>query len=192
MPSVVLAFHGCDAAVGRRLLAGQIANLAPSENSYDWLGTGIYFWEADPWRALEWAEAAAENRRMTARPVMTPYVVGAVIDLGRCCNLLDASTRAEAINAFEFISAVFQASATAFPENQGGADRVLRFRDRAVVEAIHDLRNEAGEPPYDSVRAAFPEGDALYPGAGFRARSHIQLAVRNPDCIKGYFRLPGL
>ena len=192
MPAAVLAFHGCDAAIGRRLLAGRVEHLAPSENAYDWLGTGIYFWEADPWRALQWAQAAAKNRRLTARPVTEPYVVGAMIDLGHCCNLLDAASCAEALNASEFISRVFQASMTPFPENRGGPDRILRFRDRAVIEAIHGLREEAGQRPYDSMRAVFPEGEELYPGAGFRARSHIQVAVRNPDCIKGYFRLPGL
>ena len=27
----------------------------------------------------------------------------------------------------------------------------------------------------------------LLPGAGFKERNHIQISVRNPNCIKGYF-----
>jgi hypothetical protein len=38
------------------------------------------------------------------------------------------------------------------------------------------------------VRAAFIEGEPLYPNAGFNDRNHIQLCVVNPRCIKGYFR----
>jgi hypothetical protein len=39
------------------------------------------------------------------------------------------------------------------------------------------------------VRAAFVEGEPLYVGAGFHARTHIQLCVRKPDRILGYFRV---
>ena len=38
----VIAYHGCDESVVRRvLLTGD--HLSASENDYDWLGYGIYF-----------------------------------------------------------------------------------------------------------------------------------------------------
>jgi hypothetical protein len=40
---------------------------------------------------------------------------------------------------------------------------------------------------FDSVRAAFWEGEELYPQAGFKTHNHIQLSIINPDCIKGIF-----
>ena len=40
---------------------------------------------------------------------------------------------------------------------------------------------------YDSARAVFFEGNEIYPSAGFKQKNHIQIAVRNPNCIKGYF-----
>ena len=40
---------------------------------------------------------------------------------------------------------------------------------------------------FDSVRAAFLEGEPLYPGSMFRKQNHIQIAVINPNCIKGIF-----
>ena len=43
-------------------------------------------------------------------------------------------------------------------------------------------------PSFDSVRCAFWEGEELYPGAGFKEKNHIQICVRNHNCIKGYFR----
>ena len=44
-------------------------------------------------------------------------------------------------------------------------------------------------PAYDTVRGAFWEGEPLYPSAGFKRKNHVQLCVRRPDCIKGYFRV---
>ncbi|TSA32147.1 MAG: hypothetical protein D4R64_16610 [Porphyromonadaceae bacterium] len=38
-----------------------------------------------------------------------------------------------------------------------------------------------------SVRGVFFEGKELYPNSGFREKNHIQICVRNPNCIKGYF-----
>jgi hypothetical protein len=32
-----------------------------------------------------------------------------------------------------------------------------------------------------------PEGDELYAGAGFLDKTHIQIAIRNPNMIKGFF-----
>ena len=37
----------------------------------------------------------------------------------------------------------------------------------ALINDLHQLSEEVEKPPFDSVRAAFVEGDALYPGAGF-------------------------
>jgi hypothetical protein len=40
----VVGYHGCDAALARKVLLGD-ANLSPSANNYDWLGQGVYLWE---------------------------------------------------------------------------------------------------------------------------------------------------
>jgi hypothetical protein len=40
---------------------------------------------------------------------------------------------------------------------------------------------------FDSVRGVFWEGRELYPNAGFREKDHIQICIRNPNCIKGFF-----
>ena len=42
---------------------------------------------------------------------------------------------------------------------------------------------------YDSVRGVFFEGNELYKNAGFREKNHIHIAVINPNCIKGYFKV---
>ncbi|MCK5154883.1 MAG: hypothetical protein KAQ69_00535 [Spirochaetales bacterium] len=66
-------------------------------------------------------------------------------------------------------------------------DYPLRYLDCAVIQMIHQ-RNEWGKKtPYDSVRGVFWEGNAPYNTSGFREKNHIQINVRNPNCIKGYF-----
>jgi hypothetical protein len=195
----VLAFHGCDRSTGEAVLAGK-KDLDPSKNDHDWLGQGIYFWEADPWRALAFATEAKSKTYLTNRPITNPYVVGAIIDLGLCCNLLEIHALKELREAHDELMEVFKLVGLDAPKNVG-ADLAKRNLDKAVVDYMHMLREKRGVkvnrkrvplPPYDTVRAAFPEGTELYPGAGFRSKNHIQIAVRNRNCIKGYFRLPGL
>ena len=41
---------------------------------------------------------------------------------------------------------------------------------------------------FDSVRGMFIEGDRLYENSGFYRKTHIQVCVRNPLCIKGVFQ----
>jgi hypothetical protein len=53
---------------------------------------------------------------------------------------------------------------------------------------LHAARADRGEPPFDTVRAAFIEGSPIYEDAGFHAKNHIQLCVRSVASIKGYFR----
>ena len=42
--SLVLGYHGCDAAIAKKLING-VEDQIPSEKPYDWLGHGLYFWE---------------------------------------------------------------------------------------------------------------------------------------------------
>lgn len=189
-PGLVLGFHGCDANVAEVVLAGQQAHLKPSENAYDWLGPGVYFWESDPWRALSFASDAQERPFLTRGAILQPTAVGAVIDLGRCCNLLEVAALDEVRQAHQFLAAAAAAAGAPLPRNKG-PERGQRFLDKAVMETVHQLRLERQLPDYQTVRAAFLEGEDLYEGAGFKARNHIQIAVRDPGCILGYFRLPG-
>ena len=73
------------------------------------------------------------------------------------------------------------------PLNKGGEDQFKRELDCQVIQTLHLYRRDKKLPAYDSVRAPFPEDKPLYEGAGFRKRNHIQIAIINTDCIKGYF-----
>ena len=77
------------------------------------------------------------------------------------------------------------------PQNKktkGTSDILLRNLDCAVIEQIHDYNKQNNLQEYDSVRGVFTEGVAPYPGSAFYEKTHIQICIRNPNCIKGYFR----
>ena len=72
----VLGDHGCTRAVAEKLLNG--AAFRVSRNDYDWLGWGIYFWEANPVRGLACAREMIHRKRGAGTDNSGPAVVGAV------------------------------------------------------------------------------------------------------------------
>lgn len=90
--------------------------------------------------------------------------------------------------AFDDLVLTLQSSGQPLPRNTGGNDRVDRKLDCAVMRTLHRTHEEAGRLPFDTVRAAFFEGEPLYENEGFASRNHIQVCVRNPSRILGYFR----
>jgi hypothetical protein len=187
-PSFILGFHGCDRSIGEDVLSGQ-QTLLKSQNDYDWLGEGIYFWENNPTRALDFATKASQGAKKTTRgKIVDPFIIGAVIDLGRCANLLDSAALDEVKTAHQKLEAASIGSGVPLPINVGGADKRVRRLDCAVIEAMHELRRGESLKEYQTVRAIFQEGGELYGSAGFCAKTHIQIAVRDSSCIKGFFR----
>lgn len=177
--NLVLGFHGCSRETYENVLYHH-EELSKSTNDYDWLGNGIYFWENSYERALEWAQRFKKGR--------DPSVIGAVIDLGLCLNLSDYGCTRALINSYHLLCNECNLTNTPYPQNSGkNEDKPFRCLDCAVIERLHRFNEEIGFPPYDSVRGVFFEGKPIYPSAGFRDKTHIQLCVRNPNCIKGYF-----
>lgn len=78
-PFEIAAFHSCDREVGLRILNGE-EDLIASENEWDWLGPGIYFWEQNPGRALEYAIECASGWQKNKTRIKTPFVLGAIYD----------------------------------------------------------------------------------------------------------------
>ena len=177
LSGLVLGFHGCDETVGKDVVAGKTP-LRASANDYDWLGHGIYFWENSPDRA--WSFACNQQKR---GKITTPFVIGAIIDLGFCLNLQDAKYHALLKLAYEYYALTIHEVA----KNRGGKDILQRYLDCAVFEAVHELVESDGHDPFDSVRCAFEEGEPSFSGSAIRDKTHVQICVRNVDCIKGYF-----
>jgi hypothetical protein len=183
---LVLGYHGCDKSVADRVLAGN-ETLQKSQKSYDWLGSGIYFWEHGPERAMDWAKEQKELGK-----IESPAIIGAVIHLGNCFDFMDIrSTRilAEAYPKFierhEFLG-------QELPKNEArdkaDSDLLRRKLDCSMINWLCDVMEEDQSKPFDSVRGMFQEAQPAFNGSSIFLKSHIQLAIRNTSCILGYFR----
>lgn len=181
LPNLVLGFHGCNYSTFESVvMKGE--QLKQSSNSYDWLGNGIYFWEQNYQRALEWAV----NRYGTEDAA----VIGAVIDLGYCLNLTDSVSADILRKGYEILKIRCETVENKLPQNRPSKktkDVLLRDLDCAVIQQIHDFNRQEKKQMFDSVRGIFIEGEPTYSGSEFREKTHVQLCICNPNCIKGYF-----
>lgn len=84
-PNLIFGFHGCDESICDRLL-NQPDEIIFSKEKHDWLGHGMYFWENNYERALQWAE-----EKKVRGVIKRPAVIGATLFLGYCCDFLDAT-----------------------------------------------------------------------------------------------------
>lgn len=185
MPSfhhnLILGYHGCEKSIARDLILGK-SHMEPSLNKYDWLGSGIYFWENDPQRAFEFAK--------DTKKCDEPFVVGAILNLGYSFDL----TCRQDLDLLKFgwenvvLPSIGDSTIVNKPSRRGeSGELMLRFLDCHVINALHQFNKSQGMRPFDSVRGAFWEGNEVYPTAGFREKSHIQICICNPECILGLF-----
>lgn len=161
--------------------------LMASENKYDWLGNGIYFWENNLKRAWQFAEELKNNPRRDKPAIINPAVLGAVINLGECLDLIDSEYLSLVKENYGILEFSYKSMGVKLPANKKYKDTndlLLRNLDCLVIESLHKRRLPLS---FDSVRGVFWEGNDLYHNAGFKEKNHIQICIRNPNCIKGYF-----
>jgi hypothetical protein len=180
--SFIFGYHGCDRRIGESILAGQ-TTLQKSENNYDWLGPGIYFWETNPERALQFAFEKLKRNQ----DIREPYVVGAVIDLGLCLDLTTKDSLDLLKDAHESLMSTILSDGTDSPVN--GPAVWMHYLDCAVITRLHAIVEDSRSPGIDTVRGIFQEGNSIYPGSAFLEKTHIQVAVVSPQCIKAVFRV---
>lgn len=160
---VVKAFHGTTIDKAAQIVKDQL--IAPSRNPYDWLGHGAYFWEESYERARQWAEKKYHSEAA---------VVSTEVRLGRCINLFDASWASVLGRAHEDLRARRAALGQPVPQNRGGR----RELDCAIINHIAEDLYEA-----ETIRAAYLEGEAIYPSSLFVGLAHIQLVARTPNAV---------
>ena len=145
--------------------------MTSSENDYDWLGSGIYFWESAPVRAMEWASKKFGKGDAA--------VLGAKIRLGHCLDLMD-------VDSYQSLREAYQALLDAdvkLPKN----GKLLHRLDCLVINAATMRAETELGTPYDTVRCPFVEGEPVFPDSHFFDHSHIQVSVRNPMAIVSLF-----
>ncbi len=176
---IIVGYHGCRQDFAEAILLGKtpIGKWQQSQNAYDWLGVGIYFWEHSPRRAMRWASEHFGDHAA---------VVGAVIQLGACFDLLDEQITILLAASYREFDEFYRTTGREMPVNRG-RDNKLRDLDCAVINDCIDRLSGRGIV-FETVRGAFLEGSPIFPGTNISAETHIQIAVRNVDCILGVFR----
>ena len=222
MGQILIGYHGCDITTRDGFVSGKLIPKI-SQNAYDWLYDGLYFFEGDSDRALKLAKAASErsNQALTRHPIATPAVVGVVLDIDR---IFDLSTQ----HGIENFSAATSSLESAYkelgkqpPQNSpafdGDTENLHRAFDREVCKFVHAMRKKAHldaialaaeaflnqkdatefsaqivqTAPYQASRGAYEQGKLIDPSSANYNDTHLQIAVHDLSCIKGWFLRPG-
>ncbi len=195
--NLIIGFHGCDEKVKQALL-NRPFKIHKSEKPYDWLGHGLYFWENNYDRALKWAKDKARRGE-----IEKPSVIGAVLTLDYCFDLLDSRFITMIKQYYDLMLIYYNAIGKEIPKNKDSSidkfkEKILRELDCSVIEFMHQKIQEkiledksvkgfSDFKAFDSARGVFTEGGAAFDGAGIQQKSHIQICIRNLNCLKGFF-----
>lgn len=168
MGQIILAYHGCDVTTRDRLVSGTTQPRA-SKNKYDWLYDGMYFFEGDHERALKLAKAAAQraSQSLTRQPIVTPAVVGAVLDVDRMFDLSTQLGISYFKTASEALKNAHAESGKPLPQNKaafkGDTEKLHRAFDREVCKLVHLSRRvihlQESSRAAEIVQAILAKGD---------------------------------
>lgn len=167
----VVAYHGTTEATAERVVNG--GAFRSSNKVYEWLGTGVYFWEYAPRQAWWWTKEMRKNPR--------PAVVGAMIRLGTCLDLLDPANVRSLREVHDDIIPKWHAAGVPIPRN------VLSKRslDCAILNWVYDASEKAGKPIETSRAVYVPTNKArrVWTGSWIYDEAHIQICVRKQENI---------
>jgi hypothetical protein len=172
----VIGYHGMRQSTALRIVQG-LSTFKASENADDWLGHGIYFWEYAPKQAWAWAE----HRRRLQRWNEDVAVLASMIRLGNCFDLLDPDNL-EVLSGFreDYVETEGQAGRRSMRNHNKS-----KYLDCAVFQFAY-AAFEMQDAPIDTCRAVFvPSDERLWTRSGVHRHAHIQLCVRDPQCILG-------
>lgn len=191
--NILIGFHGCDESARNELLT-KPKKVKISEKPFDWLGHGFYVWENNYQRALEWAKDKQKRGK-----IKKASVIGVVFTLDHCLDLIDSEFIKMLPFYYDLMEKDFSYLDKELPKNKDvkedeHKDLLIRELDCAVIQYLHQkIKEEKEKDPnnslkeFDTVRGVFIEGGPAFPGAGVQKKSHIQICIRNMDCIKGFF-----
>ncbi|MCW3807479.1 hypothetical protein [Plebeiibacterium marinum] len=196
-PNLMLGFHGCDESV-RDKLVNFPNNVKKSAESFDWLGNGFYVWENNYQRAYQWALDKQKRGNLDK-----PSVIGVIFLLDNCLDFTDMEYIDILATYYGLMKDDLLITGKQLPKNKDLPkdkyhDLILRELDCAVIEYLHQKIDEqiskdikiqgfSNYRHFDTVRGIFTEGGPAFEGAGIQTKNHIQICIRNLNCIKGFF-----
>lgn len=164
----VYGYHGTSLTSAEQIISN---GFKLSNNDYDWLGTGIYFFQDAPYRAWEWSKQQHSHQ---------PAVIRSIIRLENCIDLLDitwSSIIAEAYGAYiEQCERIKQP----LPRQSKGAHRL----DCAIINYAVGYFEQISGQSVQSVRGVFLEGTPIFPNSYLFNRSHVQIAIRDLSLVE--------
>lgn len=129
--------------------------------------------------------------------------MGVVYQLNHCLDFTDAAFIDIIAQYYLLMKADFSFLNKDLPQNKDLPkdqyhDLILRELDCAVIEYMHQKIAEKIDDDiaangfselqhFDSARGVFTEGGPAFEGAGIQSKNHIQICIRNLNCIKGFF-----
>lgn len=196
-PNLTIGFHGCEESVRDQLVV-KPNSVKKSKETFDWLGHGFYLWENNYERALKWAQDKKKRGKLKK-----PSVLGVVYQLDHCLDLTDSGSINILSTYYSLMKNDFLFLNKELPANKDLPhdeyhDLILRELDCAVIEYMHQKIDEQIQADiksqgyselkhFDTTRGVFTEGGPAFPGAGIQNKNHIQICIRNLNCIKGFF-----
>lgn len=196
-PNLMIGFHGSDESV-RNGLVTKPDIVKKSQEAFDWLGNGFYIWENNYERAYKWA-----LDKQTRGTLATPSVVGVIYQLDYCLDFTDSQFIDILSTYYELMKDDLHIANKELPINKDLPkdkyhDLILRELDCAVIEYLHQKIDEQIQfeiinkgfsqlKHFDTIRGIFTEGGPAFEGAGIQTKNHIQICIRNLNCIKGFF-----
>jgi hypothetical protein len=163
----VIGYHGTSAKVADALVEGEPFKVSTSIS--EWLGSGIYFWEYAPKQAWWWAKKFTKNSN--------PAVVGAMIRLGNCFDLLDWKNVEVLQKAKDGMIKLMKREGIEIPKNE----RIYKNLDCAVFNYFYQKVEDEGEPRVDTARAAYVPTESkkrIWHASWIYRDTHIQVCVR--------------
>ena len=170
-PLLVYGYHGTSRHKALEIIDRGF-NL--STNDYDWLGTGVYFFQDAPVRALAWASERYPD---------SPVVIKSELALENCIDLLDINWNPIIQEAYTIFVSEYQKANKSLPLQNPQRSKAHRL-DCAFFNYIVEKILEPQGETIGSIRAVFNEGDRIYPSSAIFDRSHIQILIRDLSLIK--------
>ncbi|MBW4620578.1 MAG: hypothetical protein KME17_14640 [Cyanosarcina radialis HA8281-LM2] len=171
----VYGYHGTSQAQAASILKNGFQS---SDNDYDWLGTGVYFFQDAPIRAREWARK---------RHPENPAVICALIRLENCIDLLDINWFPQLKNVYNLFVQQYESTDRPLPKQNPDRSKAHRL-DCAFFNFTIQLLSSQGQA-IAGIRAVFVEGKQIFPNSAIFDLAHVQIVIKNPNLIQECYLL---
>lgn len=170
-PLRVYGYHGTSQEKAQEIIDRGF-NL--STNDYDWLGTGVYFFQDAPMRALAWASERYPD---------SPAVIRSELVLENCIDLLDIAWNPIIRETYGMFILEYEKAKIPLPRQNPQKSKAHRL-DCAFFNYIVEKILASQDVAIGSIRAVFNEGDRIYSNSAIFDRSHIQILIRDLSLIE--------